>query len=123
MPRPLYPRGKSPRNPLDMRLGGPRAGLDAVEKSKILSLPGLELQTLGRPARSQSLYRLSYPGTHVTLLYADHRNVAHRSDHLLTNVLPTADAKEKETELVRDIVRVPSENSAFFPLNDCFIKA
>jgi hypothetical protein len=29
----------------------PRAGLDDVEKRKFLSLPGLELQSLGRPAR------------------------------------------------------------------------
>jgi hypothetical protein len=40
---------------------GPRAGLDDV-KRKFLTLPGLELQPLGRPTRSQSLYRLSYPG-------------------------------------------------------------
>jgi hypothetical protein len=37
--RPLYPREKSPRFALDMRLGGPRAGLEAVEKRK-LSLAG-----------------------------------------------------------------------------------
>jgi hypothetical protein len=36
----------------------PRAGLDDVEKRKFLTLPGLELRTLGRPARNQSLYRL-----------------------------------------------------------------
>jgi hypothetical protein len=30
------PPGKSPRYPLDRRLGGPRTGLDAVEKSKVL---------------------------------------------------------------------------------------
>jgi hypothetical protein len=41
---------------------GPRAGLDDVEKRKFLTLPGLELRPLGRPARSQSLYRLRYPG-------------------------------------------------------------
>jgi hypothetical protein len=41
----------------------PRAGLDDVEKRKFLTLPGLELQPLGRPARSPSLYRLSYPGS------------------------------------------------------------
>jgi hypothetical protein len=41
----------------------PRASLDDVEKRKLLFLPGLELQPLGRPARSQSLYRLSYPGS------------------------------------------------------------
>jgi hypothetical protein len=41
---------------------GPRAGLDDVEKRKFLTLPGLELRPLARPARSQSLYRLRYPG-------------------------------------------------------------
>jgi hypothetical protein len=40
---------------------GPRDGLDDVEKRKFLTLPGLELGTLGRPARSQLLYRLRYP--------------------------------------------------------------
>jgi hypothetical protein len=35
-------------------------GLDAVEKTKFLTLPGLELPPLHRPARSQSLYRLNY---------------------------------------------------------------
>jgi hypothetical protein len=40
----------------------PRAGLDDVEKRKFLTLPGLELRHLGRPARSQSLYRLRYSG-------------------------------------------------------------
>jgi hypothetical protein len=30
--RPLNPQGKSPRYPLDRRLGGPRVGLVAVEK-------------------------------------------------------------------------------------------
>jgi hypothetical protein len=29
-----------------------RAGLDDVEKGKFLTLPGLELRALGRPARS-----------------------------------------------------------------------
>jgi hypothetical protein len=37
-------------------------GLDDVEKRKLLTLPGLELGRLGGPARSQSLYRLRYPG-------------------------------------------------------------
>jgi hypothetical protein len=39
-----------------------RAGLDDLEKRKFLALPGLELRPLGRPVRSQSLYRLRYPG-------------------------------------------------------------
>jgi hypothetical protein len=42
---------------------GPRAGVDDVEKKKLLTLPGLELRNLGHPARSQSLYRLRYPGS------------------------------------------------------------
>jgi hypothetical protein len=45
--RPLYPRGGYP---LDRKLGGPRAGLDDVEKRKCLTPPGLELRLLCRPA-------------------------------------------------------------------------
>jgi hypothetical protein len=37
---------------------GPSTSLDDVKRRKILPLSGLELQPLGRPARSQSLYRL-----------------------------------------------------------------
>jgi hypothetical protein len=39
----------------------PRAGLDDMEKGKFFTLKGLELPPthLGRPARSQSLYRLN----------------------------------------------------------------
>jgi hypothetical protein len=40
----------------------PRAGLDYV-KRKFLTLPGLEPRPIGRPASSQSLYRLRYPGS------------------------------------------------------------
>jgi hypothetical protein len=42
---------------------GPRAGLDDFEKRKFLTVPGLELRPFGRPACSESLYRLSYPGS------------------------------------------------------------
>jgi hypothetical protein len=44
---------------------GPRAGLDDAEERKFLTLPELELRPLGRPACTQSLYRLRYPGSHV----------------------------------------------------------
>jgi hypothetical protein len=37
-----------------------RVGLDDLEKTKFLTLPGLELRPLGRTARSLSLYRLRY---------------------------------------------------------------
>jgi hypothetical protein len=46
------------RGPCTHSIGGwvgPRNGLDDVEKRKFLTLPGLELRTIGRPARSQSL--------------------------------------------------------------------
>jgi hypothetical protein len=40
---------------------GPGAGLDAVEKRKMLPLPGTEP---GRPIRNPSLHRLSYPDSY-----------------------------------------------------------
>jgi hypothetical protein len=61
----LTPGGRAPGTHW---LGGwvdPRSGLDDVERRKILPLPGLQLQPLGRAARSQSLYRLRYPGSSV----------------------------------------------------------
>jgi hypothetical protein len=45
-----------------------RAGLDNVEKRKFFTIPGLELRTLGRLSRSQSLYRLRYPGFFIELI-------------------------------------------------------
>jgi hypothetical protein len=44
---------------------GPGAGLNDVEKKKLSTLPGIELQTLCRPARSQSLHRLLYSGSRL----------------------------------------------------------
>jgi hypothetical protein len=43
-------------------------GMDYSVKRKFLTLPGLELQSLCRPARSQSLYRLRYPGSYNEVL-------------------------------------------------------
>jgi hypothetical protein len=40
--QPLYLRGNGPPYPLDRRPCGPRAGLDAMEKRKILSVPEVE---------------------------------------------------------------------------------
>jgi hypothetical protein len=45
----------------------PRAGPDDVEKRKFLTPPGLELRPLGRPASSQSLYRLRYLGYSLSI--------------------------------------------------------
>jgi hypothetical protein len=62
MPLPLYPRGKSHGTHWIGGWVGPRTGLDDVEKRKFLTLPGFEIRTRRRPARSQSLYGLRYPG-------------------------------------------------------------
>jgi hypothetical protein len=37
-----------------------RVSLDDVEKGQVFTLPGIELGPVCRPARRQSLYRLSY---------------------------------------------------------------
>jgi hypothetical protein len=46
----------------------PRTGLDDMEKIKFLTIPGFELRPLGRVASSQSLYRLSYPGSYHEMI-------------------------------------------------------
>jgi hypothetical protein len=54
-PRPLYPRER-PGPPCTGSWVGPRAGLDVCDKSRPTGI-----RSPDRPARSQSLYRLSYP--------------------------------------------------------------
>jgi hypothetical protein len=45
----------------------PRAGLDIEDRGKILfPPPGIESRSPGRPARSQTLYCLSYPAPRIT---------------------------------------------------------
>jgi hypothetical protein len=62
-PGPFTPGERSPSTHWIGGWVGPGAGLDDVERRKILPLPGLELRPHGRPTRSQSLYRLRYPGS------------------------------------------------------------
>jgi hypothetical protein len=62
-PRPLYPR-----YPLDRRLGGPQSRFGWRSERKILDSTGTWIPTLHRPVRSQSLYRLSYPGSIVVVV-------------------------------------------------------
>jgi hypothetical protein len=57
------PQGKSPRAHCIRGWVGPSAGLDDLKERKFLPLPGLELRSLGRRARSESLNRLRYPGS------------------------------------------------------------
>jgi hypothetical protein len=49
----------------------PRAGLNDVEKSKFLTLLGLELWPLYHPAHSQSLYRLHYLSSPFSVMCYD----------------------------------------------------
>jgi hypothetical protein len=57
-PRPFYPQGRSPGTHWIGGWVGFRDGLDDVEKRRFLTLPGIKLRPLGRPARIQSLYTL-----------------------------------------------------------------
>jgi hypothetical protein len=62
--RAALPPGKSPRYPFYRRLGGPQSRSGRYGEVKIFY--PTETRTAappGRPARSQSLYRLSYPGS------------------------------------------------------------
>jgi hypothetical protein len=60
-PRPLYPQGKGPQWPLNRRLGGPQSW-SGRGGEEIISCPFRKWKP-GRPARSPSLYPLSYPGS------------------------------------------------------------
>jgi hypothetical protein len=51
-PQPLYPREGAPGTHWIGGRVNPRAGQDDVKKRKFLTLPGLELRPLGRPAHS-----------------------------------------------------------------------
>jgi hypothetical protein len=62
--RSLYPGERVPRYSLDRRLDGPQnqSGRQGEKSCPYWDSLGLELRPFGRPARSQSLYRLRYLG-------------------------------------------------------------
>jgi hypothetical protein len=62
-----YPRERVPSTHWIEGWVGSRAGMDDVERRKILTLSGLEVQYLGQPAHSQSLYQLHYPGSPIQI--------------------------------------------------------
>jgi hypothetical protein len=64
----ITPGEKAPGTHWIEGLVDPRAGLNDLEKRKFLTLSGLELRPLTRKARSQSLYRLCYPGSYLSLV-------------------------------------------------------
>jgi hypothetical protein len=47
---------------------GPRAGVAATEKRKILPLPGIETRILGRPARSLVAVQLGHYGSYINMM-------------------------------------------------------
>jgi hypothetical protein len=57
------PREKDPESHCIGGCVDPWAGLENVQKITFLTLLGLELRPLGRPACSQLLYRLRYSGS------------------------------------------------------------
>jgi hypothetical protein len=60
------PPGKSPRYPFYRRLGGPQSRSGRYGEVKIFYPTGNQTPAPpGRPARSQSLYRLSFPGSNI----------------------------------------------------------
>jgi hypothetical protein len=66
-PAALYPRERTTGTHCTGGWVGPRAGLDIEATGKIFSpLPGIEPRPPGRPASSQTLYWLSYPGFEST---------------------------------------------------------
>jgi hypothetical protein len=63
-PRRFTPRERTPGTHCTGGWVGPRAGPDTEARGKIRSpLPGIEPRSPGRPACSQTLYWLSYPGS------------------------------------------------------------
>jgi hypothetical protein len=61
-PQPLYPQIRTPSMLCIRGQVTPRASLDAVKKREMSCT--CQQTNSGHPARSQSLYRLSYPGSH-----------------------------------------------------------
>jgi hypothetical protein len=80
MPRPFYPRGKSPRYPLDSRLGGPQSQSGQHREVKILAPTGTQHRPLGCPAHSQSLSRHQV-SSHFSLI-----NLLHGAESLFERI-------------------------------------
>jgi hypothetical protein len=70
VPAALLPGKEPPSTPWIGCWLGPKCGLGDVEMRKYLTLPELQLRPLGRPAHSQALYRLRYPGSQCSVKIA-----------------------------------------------------
>jgi hypothetical protein len=85
-PAVLYPRGRTPGTHWIGGWVGPRAGLDAGARRKICP-SGIEPQSPDRPARSQTLYCLSYRGSSANVKYFSLWSAARNGDHFSTTIL------------------------------------
>lgn len=64
--RSLFPWGKSPRNPLNRRLGGPDSGWGLFGDGRNpLPLPGIEYDSFDTQPKAESACRLLYQGSTV----------------------------------------------------------
>jgi hypothetical protein len=91
---------------------GPRVGPDDVEKRKFLKLPGLELRSLGRLSRSQSLYRLSSSGSipsNLFWLWSSNLVFGRRSVRMLSGMSSVL------SEVSRDFPQSLQENVGIIP--------
>jgi hypothetical protein len=85
-PRPLYSWVKSPQYQLDRRLCGPQKRSERRAEEKNLAPIGTRTPTPpARPARSQSLYRLSYLGSLELLTAPANRLHAHKNTSVHDN--------------------------------------
>jgi hypothetical protein len=65
--RPIYPRGKSPRYPLDRSWVDHITGLHDVKRRKILNLARLELRLLGHPAQANRYNDCAIPTPYIMM--------------------------------------------------------
>jgi hypothetical protein len=72
--RPLYPPGKSPRYPLDMRMDGPRSR-SCLRKVSSLAPAGIQTSIPDRPLRSLGTLLTEVKQAHVCMLFTQWQRV------------------------------------------------
>jgi hypothetical protein len=85
----VLPPGKSPWYPFYRRLGGPQNRSGRYREVKFFYPTGTRTPTPhSRPARSQSLYRLSYPGSPLYGWYWKSSSFEHSFDKFVAMAMP-----------------------------------
>jgi hypothetical protein len=108
----------------------PRSGLDDKEKRNFLTRPRLKLQPLSRPARSQSLYRLSHPAwlmlfrETVTVYCENHTEHAGRRVFMLKQVVHIVTIGLESTQnLVRNSNCIPLGYGADADVSEDYVES